>query len=470
MKTPHSSAIDRRRFLQSALAATAATSFSLRTASAAPGGKQEETVSPGAAEVDVKLAGDKVNMAFVGIGQRAGENFRFFLATSSVNPVAFCDIDVTQGSKIRKEYPGVPFFQDFRKMFDKLGKDIHAVCIGTPDHTHFVVCMEAARRGIHFYVEKPLTHTFQECELLMAAEAKYKIHAQMGNQGHSGDNYYQFKAWSEAGIIKDITRIDAFMNSPRRWHPWTFDGYQTGETMPDGIDWDVWTGPAATHPYSKYLHPGNWRSWFDYGNGAFGDWGPHILDTCHRFLKLGLPTEIEAEKLEGRRKEIFPMASTIRFGFPARGEGLPACDVVWRDGVKNQPTVPDGFDGKLPANGKFIYGKDIVFAGQTHDKTLSIVGKDKAQAMKPMLPGYASKETRNHYINFLQAVRGETVCKSPMSVAAPLTQVFLLGVIAQRLGGKLEFDPATKKITNNAEANALLTTPPRKGWEEYYKI
>ncbi|MCP5543757.1 MAG: Gfo/Idh/MocA family oxidoreductase [Akkermansiaceae bacterium] len=441
----------RRRFLQQSLAAGAATAFSIRTGSAAP-------------------AGEKVNMAFIGIGQRAEEITRSFLKTGLVNPVAFCDVDVEQGPKLRKQHPNVPCFQDFRKMFDKLGNEIDAVCVGTPDHTHFPICMAAAALGKHFYVEKPLTHTFEECELLMAAERKYKVHAQMGNQGHSGDNFYQFKAWTEAGIIKDVTRVDAFMNSPRRWHPWKFDGFQTGEKQPAGIDWDLWTGPAAMHPFSKYLHPGNWRSWFAYGNGAFGDWGPHILDTCHRFLKLGLPTEIEAVNLDGRRKEIFPMASTIRFAFPARGN-MPPCEVIWRDGVDNPPPVPEGFDAKkLPKNGKFIHSKDLVFAGETHEATLKIVSKEKAEELKGKLPDYRSKETRNHFMNFVLACKGEMECKSTMAVAAPLTQVFLLGVIAQHLGGKLAFDPATRRFTNNDEANALLNPPPRAGWESYYKL
>lgn len=441
----------RRNFIKKSFAASALAGFSIGRGGAVP-------------------ANEKVNIAFIGIGQRAEEDARFFIKTGMVNVVAFCDVDTAQGPKLRAEFPQVPFYQDFRVMFEKMGAKIDAVCVGTPDHTHFPICMHAAALGKHFYVEKPLTHTFQECELLMAAERKYKIAAQMGNQGHSGDNFYQFKAWTEAGIIKDVTRIDAFMNSPRRWHPWKFDAYQTGEKKPDSIDWEIWTGPAKEHPFSQYLHPGNWRSWFDYGNGAFGDWGPHILDTCHRFLKLGLPSEIEALKLDGRRKDIFPMSSTIRFAFPER-EGMPACDVIWRDGVDNPPPLPPEMEGmKIPKNGKIIYSKNLVFTGETHEKTLSIVPKVKAEALKSKLPDYKSKETRSHCVNFLQACKGETQCKSKMAVGAPLTQVFLLGVIAQRLGGKLVFDPATKRITNNDEANALLNPPPRKGWEEYYKI
>lgn len=229
--------LNRRRFIRQSLATAAASTFAIGRGGAAP-------------------ANEKVNMAFIGIGNRAGEITGSLIKTGLVNVVAFCDIDPKQGAKLRADNPKVPFFQDFRKLFDKMAGQIDAVCVGTPDHTHFPVCMHAATLGKHFYVEKPLTHTFQEAELLIAAERKFKIAAQMGNQGHSGDNYYQFKAWTEAGIIKDVTHIDAFMNSARRWHPWKFDGFQTGEALPEGIDWDTWTGPAAEHPFSNTSTPG----------------------------------------------------------------------------------------------------------------------------------------------------------------------------------------------------------------------
>src|SRR5690606_25540556 len=124
--------------------------------------------------------------------------------------------------------------------------------------------------------------------------------------------------WAEAGVIKDITRIDAYMNSPRRWHGWTVNGFDHDQTAPDSVDWDLWHVGRPKHPFSPRLHPGNWRSWFEYGNGAFGDWAPHILDTAHRFLDLGLPATIEAVKRDGPNDYIFPQATTIRFGFPSR--------------------------------------------------------------------------------------------------------------------------------------------------------
>ena len=417
-------------------------------------------------------ANEKVNVAFIGCGGQGGGIAHNVYNTKLVNAVALCDVAMGTGhtSGTEKKFNGVPKFKDFRKMFDKMGKEIDAVTIGVPDHSHFPIAMRAMSEGIHCFVEKPLAHTFQEIELMIAAEKKYKVSCQMGNQGHSGANYHQFKAWKEAGIIKDVTKITSYMNSGRRWHPWKFDQWQTGEKMPEEMDWDTWLGTAPSHPFSKYLHPGNWRSWYDYGNGAFGDWGPHILDTAHRFLKLGLPNKITAVHREGVRKLIFPMGSTIQFDFPER-EGEPACEVRWYDGTRNKPKPPKELEEgrRLENNGKVIYGKDLTFKGTSHGSPLRIIPEDKMRDMASSLPKFGGGS--NHYLNFVLGAKGEEKTRSPFHISGVLSQVFCLGVIAQRLGGELNFDLDTRRITNNKVADALLEgPPPRKGWEEYYKV
>jgi len=418
-------------------------------------------------------ANEKVNVAFIGIGGMGAGDARAVARTGMVNVVALCDVAMgtkyTAGSE--EAYPGVPKFKDFRQMFDKMGNEIDAVTVAVPDHSHFPIAMTAMSLGIGVYVEKPLAHTFHECELLMAAERKYKVAAQMGNQGHSGANYFQFKEWQAAGIIKDITRVDAYMNKGRRWHPWKFDEYQTGEEMPAEIDWDVWTGTHPERPFSSRLHPGDWRGWFEYGNGAFGDWGPHTLDTVHRFLELGYPNKVTAEKLEGRREWIFPMASTIAFDFPDRGE-MPACKVTWYDGTDNKAPRPEELEEeyKVEACGKVLYGKDLTFKGTTHSSPLAVIPYARMSEMKAQLPKITGKHS-NHHENWILAVKGEEECRSTFQVSGPLSQVFNLGVIAQRLGGEFEFDRETKQVVGNETANQLLVgPPPRKGWEQYYKM
>ena len=415
---------------------------------------------------------EKVRLAAIGIGNQGGGDLKIMADSGLCEVVALCDVDLegkhTQGSQ--KAHPKARRYTDFRKMFDEMADDIDAVLIATPDHAHFCMAMLAMSLGKHVYVEKPLAHTFGQCERLIAMAEKSGVVTQMGNQGHSGANYFQFKEWTEAGIIKDVTRIHAYMNKPRRWHGWgaTVKEYPS-EPMPEGMNWPVWCGPAPVHPFSSRLHPQEWRSWYDYGSGAFGDWGPHILDTCHRFLKLGLPTSITAVKREGPNPLVFPQASTINFAFPER-DGMPACDVTWFDGKGNAPEVPEELgEVKLGAPGKVIYGKELTFQGGSHASTLQILPREKFMEMRSELPKVNTKAS-NHYANFLLACRGEEEARSPFKVSGELCQVFNLGIIAQRLGGELTFDPKTRSITGNAEAQALLDPAPREGWEEFYKL
>ena len=441
-------------------------------------------------------ANNKVNLACIGIGNRGAEDIAMFHKTGMVNFVALCDTDMgaPHTQKALKLLPDVPRFQDFRKMFDKMGKDIDAVCIGTPDFSHFPIAMLAMSLGKHVYCEKPMGHSFRQIELMMAAEKKYKVAAQMGNQGHSEANYFQFKAWTEAGIIKNVTKITAYMNNSRRWHDtpkFAFSkltDYLPQEPVPASLDWDSWLATAQQHAYNKGYVNGEWRSWFDFGNGALGDWGAHIFDTAHEFLQLGLPTEVEAVKLDGYSPFIFPQASTLAFRFPARG-AKPPVELTWYDGQENLPPLPDNIGdavldpnipppskgSAVPANkkrppGKVIYGDGLTFKGGSHATTLEILPSVKAKDIVSKLP-VVPKSPANHYVNFLRACKGEEKCHSNFAVAGPLCQAMAIGIIAQRVNAKLTFDPATKQITNHKVANALLAgVPPRKDWEQYYKL
>lgn len=445
-----------------------------------------------AAKGIIPSANEKVNLACIGIGNRGAEIIEEFRKTGLANIVALCDVDMgaPHTTKVMGMFPEAPRFQDFRKMFDKMGNEIEAVCIGVPDHSHFPITMHAMMLGKHVYVEKPMARTFQENELLMKAAAKYNnIVTQMGNQGHSEANYFQFKTWKEAGIIKDVTAITAHMNNARRWHTWDVNmkNYPAAEKMPDTIDWDLWhSSIAKQYQYNKDYINGQWRCWYNIGMGALGDWGAHIIDTAHEFLNLGLPHEINMLKATGHNNFFFPMSSTIQFKFPAR-DAMPALDITWYDGVDNLPPIPEGYGvsgldpnipppstGKLePAKlnpGKIIYSKDLIFKGGSHGSTLSIIPEKKAMDMASRLP-QVPKSPSNHFKNFLLACKGTEKTRSPFSIAGPLSQVFSLGVLAQQLNAQLKFDRKTKKITNNKLANSLLAgPPPRKGWEQYYKI
>lgn len=430
---------------------------------------------------------DKVNLACIGIGNRGGEIIKELYKTGLCNIVALCDVDMearhTQG--IIQMFPNVPRFKDFREMFDKMGKQFDALSVGTPDFSHFPATMQAIKEGKGVYVEKPLAQTFREIELLMKAEAKYKVPCQMGNQGHSEENYFQFKTWVNAGIIKDVTRITAFMNNPRRWHGMQVNGPLAAEPIPDTLDWDKWTSSVPERAYNKGYINGEWRSWYGLGNGALGDWGAHIVDTAHEFLQLGLPTEVNAVALEGHSPYIFPQASTLSFKFAARKK-MPPLEITWYDGVKNLPPLPENFGtavtadnipppstgaatAKLPP-GKVIYSKDITFKGGSHGSALQMLPSDAAREWITQLPE-VPKSPSNHFANFLKACRGEEKCRSSFAVSGPLCQMMGLGVIAQQLNAQLQFDPGKKRFTNSKAGNDLLDgPPPRKGWESFYKV
>lgn len=434
---------------------------------------------------------DKVNLACIGIGNRGNEIIKALHKTGLCNVVALCDVDMgaKQTLEVMNMFPQAKKYQDFRKMFDEIGGEFEAVSIATPDFSHFPVTMMALAEGKHVYVEKPMARTFLEVELMMAAAKKNpKLVTQMGNQGHSEGNYFQFKTWKEAGVIKDVTAITAHMNSRRRWHGWdpNISQFPAGEAIPDTLNWDVWTSQAQPHAFNKDFHNGQWRCWYDFGMGALGDWGAHIMDTAHEFLELGLPYEINPVKLSGHNSFFFPMSTTLEFKFPERGT-MPPLTITWYDGLDNIPAVPDGYgvseldpnipppsNGQIqPAKlnpGKIIYSKELTFKGGSHGSTLSIIPSEKAKEWESKLPEVPQSPS-NHFENFLKACKGEEKTRSPFEIAGPLSQVFCLGVLAQWTGLKLEFDRETKQITNNAMANQLLMgLPPRKGWEEFYRV
>lgn len=446
----------------------------------------------------------KVNLALIGIANQGAGDARQFINSGLANIVAVCDVDLdSQGcQEIIKLVPKAKQFRDFRVMFDKMAGDIDAVQVAIPDFAHFPVCMAAMQLGKSVYVEKPMCRTFLEAELMAQMAAKNpKLVTQVGNQGHSGENYFQFKAWKEAGIIKDVTAVTAFMNGSRRWHPYdpNITKFPEAQPLPKGMtdkDWDTWLATASYHDFNEKYHPGNWRGWYDFGLGALGDWGAHILDSIHEFLDLGLPYEIEPVHVKNLNDYFFPLETTLLFRFPSREE-MPPCDITWYDGVKNLPPVPDGYfsvnaatdktipppggvtqqgstpqsgQQKMPQAGKIIFSKELMFKGGTHSAPLSIIPEAKAKEMAPKLPKYPESPS-NHYINYLKACLGEEKTRSPFQTFAPLAQIFSLGIIAMRRNKKLIFNRDTKEITNDKFANSLLTDrPPRKGWESYYNV
>jgi len=440
---------------------------------------------------------DKVRLACVGLGNRAWDVICALEKTGMCQVVALCDTDLggPQCVKALKQYPTLPRFTDFRKMLDRTEGQVDAVVVSTPDFSHFPALMDAMRRGLAVFSEKPLAHTFEECELLMAAERKYGVVTQMGNQGHSGKNYWQFKHYVENGVVdvSKLTRLVANMNSPRRWHKWNgkVDGFRHGEEMPKGLDWDTWLGTASYHDYSKDYVQGEWRSWFDFGNGCLGDWGAHTFDTMHRFFSLGLPTEVKIKDVRGWNPYVFPMQDTLVYTFPKAGR-RPEVKLEWYEGVKNLPTFCEGYKyltgSGIPASGagtsatkdqKLMPGKyfelsdGTAWEGASHANPIVRTGASNEVPDYPFKDADPECRELDHYVNFLASVMGDDKTHSPFLVGAPLSEVFCLGCIAQRLNRSFKFDPVKKQVVGDEVANELLKGAkgtPRKGWEEFYRV
>jgi len=424
----------------------------------------------------------RINLACIGAGGRAKVVIPQLCKGGAAKPVAFCDVDFKRAHKeVLDSFPGVRQFADFRVMFDQMGDDIDAVSVVTPDHTHFVQTIEAMQRGKHVYVEKPLTHSFREATLLIQAEKQYGVVTQMGNQGHTSPGARQFQQLQQAGALQDIVKIEAykdpslwFMNAPQR-----ISQFPKAEPIPDSLNYDLWCGPAKMMPFSRRYHPFDWRAFYLYGNGMLGDWGAHIIDLAHDYLKLGLPTKVEALRMDDYNQVIFPLSSQIRMQFPERGASLPACEMIWRDGADAIPTLDEkyhnaGASGELTAPslgraGTILHRKDeqFVIHRGSHGSASRLYPKasmmDYRQALKAPSGG------PDHMQSFVQSCMGNGTTTSPFSVGGPLTQVLMLGVIAQYLNEDFSFDPSTGRITDNPKADALLDGPAaRKGWKQYY--
>ncbi|MBE9544928.1 MAG: DUF1080 domain-containing protein, partial [Proteobacteria bacterium] len=412
--------------------------------------------------------GQKIRVAQIGVFNRGEGVLNTFNrhADTQIEFKAFADVLFTSHDFTMKGFPGVPCFRDYREMFEQMHDKIDAVIIATPDHSHFPMVMHAMLLGKHVYVEKPLAQNVYECRLLEKAAKKCGVVTQMGNQGHSGAGTIQFGQWVEAGLIKDVKRIDTWMTKSRRWHGWTYDAYPEA-IPPVGYDWDQWLGRRPFRPYSDKLIDGNWRCWYDFGCGAMGDWGAHVLDAFHHYLKMGQPYEIST-KLIGPSDLYYPQGSVITFKFKARGD-MPPLELKWYDGQGNKPAKPDGYPGQLVPIGSMVYLDKGVVTGTSHGANYHFAMNDKLEALEKggKLPKPEGKLS-DHYHNFLNACQEIEPANSPFEIAAPLAEMLCLGCIGQRFGGTLKYDAEAMKITNHPEANEMLKGPKvRQRWTAY---
>jgi len=411
---------------------------------------------------------NKLNIAGIGVGGMGRGNLG---ACESENIVALCDVDSDYAGKTIRKYPNARVYKDYRVMFDKQ-KDIDAVVIATPDHTHAVITMAAMARGKHVYCQKPLTHTVYEARKITEAARKYKVQTQMGNQGHSQDSIRMFKEWIDDGAIGDVRQVYAWTDRPVGGDPWSNFAVmakpEDTPPVPDTLDWDLWLGPAPYRPYHPEYHPLKWRAWLDFGTGALGDMGCHIIDPAFWALDLGAPESIEATTTHWQPEvssQTFPRASIVRYEFPARGK-KPPVKLTWFDG-RLLPPIPDELEKgrKVPNSGAFIIGdKGCIMHGSHGASGARIIPETKMKEYKRP-PQTIPRIQEGHEGDWIRACKDGRPASSSFDYGGALTEMVLLGMIAIRVKDqKLQWDAENLKFTNNDAANELLHIHYRDGW------
>jgi len=428
---------------------------------------------------------DTVNIATVGYAWGMGSgNTR---ACRAENIVALCDVDESDAAMrsmrrakepIPELFPKAARYRDFRVMLERQ-KDIDAVIVATPDHTHAVVAMAAMQLGKHVYVQKPLTRTISEARALTEAGRRYKVVTQMGNQGHSSEGAHLIQEWIEDGAIGKVREVHCWTDRPI-W-PQGMPRPTDTPAVPYGLDWDLWIGPAPMRPYHKAYHPFSWRSWLDFGGGALGDMACHVMDAAYSVLRLGYPTSVlatiaqqvvEVEQPDGttrnRRLEYrdsFPIASVIHYTFPQRSRNFPAVKLHWYDGgiVPERPEELEP-ERRMPTGGTIFVGDKGKLMSESWSGSPRLIPERRMQQYKrpkkriPRVKG-------THEQAWVDAIKGTIRPVDDFDYAGPFTETVLLGNLALLFPGtKLMWDGPNMRVTNLDEANDWVQHHYRAGW------
>ncbi len=427
-------------------------------------------------------ANEKVNVACIGTGGMGGGDTQD-VANHGQNVVALCDVRPSALNGMKEKMPKAQAFSDFRKMFDKMAKEIDAVTVSTPDHTHAIAAMWAIQHGKHVFVQKPLTHDVWEARTLKEAVVRHKVCSQMGNQGTSSDGLRKAceTVWSgRIGAVKEVhvwtnrpvwpQGVNAVINLPVVKS--SMYGGGEAKTTPNDVDWDLWLGTAPERLYQPNYQPFNWRGWWDYGTGALGDMACHTANMAFMACKLGYPTSIEAEMSE-YNSETFPMWSVVRYEFPER-EGLPPLKWTWYDGGSDKPTwvnkklkeLAHGRD--IPGSGSLLIGeKGTLFSPNDYGEDWVLLPdgthRDKVDVAQTLPRAHG-----DHKGEWFKAIRENKpeIAMSNFNYAGALTETVVLGCVALRFPNRrIEWDGPGMKVTNTPEANKFLKREYRKGWD-----
>ena len=427
-------------------------------------------------------ANDKLNIALIGVGGRG----RWFVGTIprlGQNVVAMCDVNDRKAALSFKELPKAKKFSDFRKMLDEMDKNIDAVVIATPDHTHAVASAAAMKMGKHVYCEKPLTHNLHEARLLRQLAKKHKVATQMGNQGTASQGFRRAVELVQADVLGEVRDVHAWNTGggPGK-RPYPGDEH----ALPDYLKWDLWLGPASYRPYNSRWLSG-WHGWRDFGTCQLGNWASHTMNLPFKSLKLDslwkedipVPGEriikVQVE-VSGFHKETFPRREIIHYDFPAR-QDMPPVRINWYNGPGHAP-APRGLIEKLmdrPLDwgdagekkwqdhaGCLLVGGKAMLHSTGHNTSFTLLPADKFIDFQG--PPKSLPRSRGHEREWLDACKEGPPAMSSFEYSSPLTQFVLLGNVATQFEARLEFDPLAMKIVNVSEANKALKREYRQGW------
>ena len=401
-------------------------------------------------------ANNKLAIACVGLGNQGNQNLKL-MQTQHI--VALCDVDDRRTASYADLLPNAKTYADFRVMLDERGQDIDAVVVTTPNHSHAVVAMEAMKRGKHCYCEKPLTHTVAEARALQRVAREQQLVTQMGIQIHAEANYRRAVELIRARAIGDIFEVHVWFGRPGGFRRFgQLIDRPAGEPVPDYLHWDLWVGPAPMHPFHPCYHPHDWHYWWDYGNGSLGNMGCHYMDLVYWALDLTHPESVRAEGPPPHPAST-PLWLDCHWHFPARGPRKPVV-VHWYHG-RNLPAPVQALGGPdWPAGVLFTGSKGHLAADYNRHVLLPEADFAGFQAPMPTIPD----ADKNHREEWYEACKGNGTTLAHFDYAAPLTETILLGNVAYRTGGTLEWDAESMKVKNNPAANALLHYNYRPGW------
>ncbi|HYT92645.1 MAG TPA: Gfo/Idh/MocA family oxidoreductase [Gemmataceae bacterium] len=406
-------------------------------------------VAGGVEAASSQAANDRLNFACIGVGGKGRSDTAD--AASHGNVVAICDVDDGTLAKSAALYPKARRFNDFRRMFDTLGKSIDAVTVSTADHTHAVASALAMRLGKHCHTQKPLTHSIHEARRLAEIARERKVATQMGNQGTASAALRRAAAIIRAGTLGAVREVHVWTDRPGKyWEQGLARPAQAA--VPKALHWDLWLGPVAARPYGVGYHPFRWRGFWDFGTGALGDMGCHNLNMAFMGLDLRDPIAVEAET-SGHNKESYPRWSIVRYTFAERNS-RPRLTLTWYDGGRRPaaelaPGQDLGSNGSLVigAKGKLLFSRGYKLLGDVEEPRVKVT------------------ESPGHFAEFVRAIRGGPAAMSNFpDYAGPLTETVLLGNLAIWAGKRIEWDARKLRATNAAEVAPLIQPTYRKGY------